>query len=139
MTYTLAEAAKATGKSKSTILRSIRAGRISALRDELSGGWLVEPVELHRLYPAERDAVRSAVNDTPRNGHDASHDAAIRELQAERERERSLLLDQIADLRRRLDAEADERRRLTAILADQRAAPAPIRSSRKRGWWRFGR
>ena len=39
-----------------------------------------------------------------------------------------------ADLRRRLDAEAEERRRLTAILADQRAAPAPIRR-----WWRFGR
>jgi len=35
--YTLTEAAKATGKSKSTILRSIRAGRISAVRDELSG------------------------------------------------------------------------------------------------------
>ena len=54
----------------------------------------------------------------------------IRELRAR-------LLDKdavIDDLRRRLDAEAEERRRLTAILADQRAAPAPIRR-----WWRFGR
>jgi len=49
--YTLAEAAKATGKSKSTVLRSIRAGRLSAVRDELTGGWLIEPAELHRLYP----------------------------------------------------------------------------------------
>jgi len=49
--FTLAEAAKAIGKSKSTVLRSIRAGRISAVRDELTGGWLIEPAELHRLYP----------------------------------------------------------------------------------------
>jgi len=40
--------------------------------------------------------------------------------------------DTISDLRRRLDAEAEQRRRLTAILADQRAAPAPIRR-----WWRI--
>jgi len=131
--YTLAEAAKATGKSKSTILRSIRAGRISAVRDELSGGWLVEPAELHRLY-AEHDAERGAANDRVRNGQRNGHDAAIRELQAERERERAQFIETIADLRRRLDAEAEERRRLTAILADQRAAPAPIRR-----WWRFGR
>jgi len=131
--YTLAAAAAATGKSKSTILRSIRAGRISAVRDALSGGWLVEPAELHRLY-AEHDAERGAANDRARNGQRNGHDAAIRQLEAERERERSLLLDQIADLRRRLDAEAEERRRLTAILADQRAAPAKV------GWWRrFGR
>lgn len=126
--YTLAEAARTTGKSKSTILRSIRAGRISAVRDELTGGWLVEPAELHRLY-AERDAERGAADDTPRNGHDA---AAIRELQAERERERAQLLDEIADLRRRLDAEAEERRaaqaKLTALLTDQRTAP-------RRAWW----
>jgi excisionase family DNA binding protein len=127
--YTLAEAAKTTGKSKSTILRSIRAGRISAVRDELTGGWLVEPAELHRLY-SERDAERGGADDTLRNGHDA---AAIRELQAERERERAQLLDQIADLRRRLDAEAEERRRLTLVLADQRS---PVRPEQPRAAWR---
>ena len=69
--YTLTEAAKATGRSKSTILRSIRAGRISAARNELTGGWLVEPAELHRLY-AERDAERGPPNDTPRNGRNGA-------------------------------------------------------------------
>ena len=36
--------------SKTSILRSIKAGRISAGRDEL-GQWAIEPCELHRVYP----------------------------------------------------------------------------------------
>lgn len=97
--YTLAEAAKATGKSKSTVLRSIRAGRISAVRDTLTGGWLVEPAELHRLYPEQGDAVRGAANGEARNGHDAA------ELRARLDDAH----ETIRDLPRRLDAEAEER------------------------------
>jgi hypothetical protein len=37
--------------SKTSILRSIKAGRISAGRDEF-GQWAIEPCELHRVYPA---------------------------------------------------------------------------------------
>jgi hypothetical protein len=48
--YTLGQAAKAVGMSKTYILRSIKAGRISAGRDEL-GQWAIEPCELHRVYP----------------------------------------------------------------------------------------
>src|ERR1700731_254586 len=51
MSYTLGQAAKAVGMSKTSILRSIKAGRISAGRDEL-GQWAIEPCELHRVYPA---------------------------------------------------------------------------------------
>src|SRR4051794_41586572 len=51
MTYTLGTAALACGANKSTILRSIKAGKIAALRDE-QGQWQIEPAELHRVYPA---------------------------------------------------------------------------------------
>jgi hypothetical protein len=51
MGYTLGQAAKAVGMSKTSILRSIKAGRISAGRDEF-GQWAIEPCELHRVYPA---------------------------------------------------------------------------------------
>ena len=51
MSYTLGQAAKAVGMSKTSILRSIKAGRISAGRDEF-GQWAIEPCELHRVYPA---------------------------------------------------------------------------------------
>jgi hypothetical protein len=50
MSYTLGQAAKAVGMSKTSILRSIKAGRISAGRDEF-GQWAIEPCELHRVYP----------------------------------------------------------------------------------------
>jgi hypothetical protein len=54
MGYTLGQAAKAVGMSKTSILRSIKAGRISAGRDEF-GQWAIEPCELHRIYPALTD------------------------------------------------------------------------------------
>jgi excisionase family DNA binding protein len=49
MPYSLAEAAEACGVNRSTILRSIKAGRLSAQRDAL-GQWRIEPGELHRVY-----------------------------------------------------------------------------------------
>ena len=50
MSYTLAEAAQATGLNRSTLLRAIKSGRISGASDEV-GAWRVEPVELHRVFP----------------------------------------------------------------------------------------
>src|ERR1700732_5239451 len=54
MSYTLGQAAKAVGMAKPSILRSIKAGRISAGRNEF-GQWAIEPCELHRVYPALTD------------------------------------------------------------------------------------
>jgi hypothetical protein len=54
MGYTLGQAAKAVGMSKTSILRSIKAGRISTGRDEF-GQWAIEPCELHRVYPPLAD------------------------------------------------------------------------------------
>src|ERR1700736_5822527 len=57
MSYTLGQAAKAVGMSKTSILRSIKAARISAGRDEF-GQWAIEPRELHRVYaPLTDDTV----------------------------------------------------------------------------------
>ena len=50
MVYTLGEAAKATGKSKATISKAIKNGRISAHKDE-TGTFCIDPSELHRVYP----------------------------------------------------------------------------------------
>jgi len=129
MLLTVKQAAEATGKSKPTILRSIQAHRISATKDELTGAWMIDPAELHRVYPpASEQPVR-----TEPMMQDASADevASLRRevvlLTSEREREREQLQARIDDLSRRLDAEAEERRRLTAILTDQRAkAPEVI-------------
>jgi hypothetical protein len=54
MRYALGQAAKVVGMSKTSILRSIKAGRISAGRNEF-GQWAIEPCELHRVYPPLAD------------------------------------------------------------------------------------
>ena len=51
MSYTLADAASATGLSKAIILRAIKDGRITASKDE-RGEWRIEPAELSLLAPS---------------------------------------------------------------------------------------
>ena len=132
--YTLSEASKAAGRSKSTILRSIRAGRISASRDELTGGWNIDAAELHRVYGgpplSNGEMVRDAPDDAPGNA------ASNAVLQAKLDAAETRLADahaSIADLRRRLDVADEERRRLTMVLADTRATPP------RRAWWPWAR
>jgi hypothetical protein len=144
MPYTLMQAAEATGKSKSTILRSIQSGRLSASRDELTQGWLIEPAELHRLYPAVAPDAANA----PALAHHAPHSevAELRreiahkdELLVREQRERQRDHETIDDLRRQLVATDEERRttlrQLTALLTDQREKQEPVR----RSWFGFGK
>lgn len=124
MFLTLAQAAEATGKSKSTLLRAVKKGQVSAHRDD-SGAFWVDPAELHRVFPAVGDARHGAQmthQDAGESGHDAARVAIlerdlahVREL-LEREREAT------RDLARRLDQEAEERRKLTALLTHDKAS-----------------
>lgn len=50
MTLTLNQAAKICRRSKSTLLDAIRAGRMSAPKDDL-GRYSIDPAELHRAFP----------------------------------------------------------------------------------------
>src|SRR3954453_18480308 len=108
MPYNLVEAGAATGKGKSTILKAIKRGAISATRDT-NGGWLIEPAELHRVYPPKSAGVAHDTSGNPAGPQDT---AELRELRA-RLADKDAVID---DLRRRLDSETEERRRLTAVL-----------------------
>jgi len=50
MSYTLGKAAKTVGKSKTTLHRAIKSGRISAIKSE-DGSYSIDPSELHRVFP----------------------------------------------------------------------------------------
>src|SRR5215204_1745676 len=50
MAYSLAQAAAATGRDRSTLLREIKTGKLSANRDSATGAWQVDPAELVRVY-----------------------------------------------------------------------------------------
>jgi hypothetical protein len=48
--FNLVSAAAATGVNRSAILRAIKAGRLSAQRDD-NGAWEIQPCELFRVFP----------------------------------------------------------------------------------------
>lgn len=116
MSYTLNEAAKAVGKSKTTIHRAIKSGKISASKLD-SGAYAIDPSELHRVFQV------GTTEHTKRNSTEhpetTSGTAAIQleMLEKERERERQQLEETIADLREDRDR---WRQQATALLEDKR-------------------
>ena len=73
--YNLATAAAAAGINKSTVLRHIKAGKISATRDD-AGGWQIDPAEFHRLFPP----LKIATADPTPSQRDATTDQLVAEL-----------------------------------------------------------
>lgn len=120
MSYTLGDAAKVTGKSKTTLHRAIKSGRISASKRD-DGTYSIEPAELHRVFP--KVTQETPPHALPRN--DTEHQSnAVETLQIqlemqekERDRERALLQETIADLREDRDK---WRQQATALLEDHR-------------------
>lgn len=156
----LSQAARMTGRSKSTIGRALKSGRLSGLQND-DGTFSIDPAELFRVFPRggpETDGTRA--NDTNRNLHygtggtgaDAAENKVLRDELAKAQ-ERAAAAEAkaeeragtIADLRARLDQEAEERRRLTTLLTDQRAPavnPAPplaLADRPARPRWKFWR
>jgi hypothetical protein len=117
MVYTLGEAAKATSKSKATISKAIKSGRISARKDE-TGTFQIDPSELHRVYPPTVFSEQHKTPSTPPVNADI--DGTIRELQARLEAAYERLSDKetvISDLREDRDK---WRQQATALLEDHR-------------------
>jgi hypothetical protein len=124
MSYTLGEAARATGMAKPTIAKAIKTGRVSAEKNE-DGSYRIDPAELHRVYP-----VTGTVNG---NGLQKETPAAATDLRGEVELWRALATDReetIRDLRARLDAADARIDRL--MLSDRRQS---IDGAPRRGWW----
>lgn len=144
MKHTLGTAAKATGKSKTTIQRAIKAGKLSASKND-NNVYEIDPAELHRVFKP----VTSNVTETP-NSNDMERHATPKsnggtpkklvvtadlvkemgrlrgELDAIKtasERERDLLTDQIEDLRTRLDTSETERRQKSEQVTMLLSAP----------------
>ena len=114
MTYTLGQAAKATGKTKSTIQVAIKSGRISAARDDL-GRYQIDPAELHRVYALVTDKT-----DEPNAARPLDRPQPDPEIRAQFER----LDEQIAFLRSQLEAKDRQIDALTLRLAPPPPPPS---------------
>ena len=77
--FTLGTASQATGCAKSTILRAIKAGRLSATRDDI-GQWAIDPSELFRVCPALALPATPATAQSPQMERDATADVLVAEL-----------------------------------------------------------
>lgn len=114
MSFDLASAAAATGVAKSSVLRAIKAGRISATRND-AGRWHVEPVELFKIFPP------LPPTQPPTHPHGAP-DRVTQLLEDQLAELRSML----ADMRRREDdLQRDRDHWRTAFENTQRLLPAP--------------
>jgi hypothetical protein len=128
MELTLSAAALATGKGKSTLLRAVKSGKLSARRGD-DGIYLVDASELARVYPVQASA---RVDGAPWRAADAADGAGSGAAEAELAALRvkvALLEDQlgreretVADLRQRLDR-SDERVRLLTFQPDRPQGP----------------
>jgi excisionase family DNA binding protein len=120
MHYTLGQAAKATGKSKSVVQRAIKNGTISAVKDGY-GQYQIEASELHRVFPI-------TVPDTPEKNEPEHHQNT--ELLIENATLKARL-DALSELNSQIQGERDNLRdqnsRLTALLS------APV--VQKHGFW----
>jgi hypothetical protein len=92
MSYTLGQAAKACGKSKSTLSKAVKAGKISVIKND-DGSFSIEPVELFRVFPA--------VSQT-REGEQSEHKRALPETVGNTEKDMELI-----ELRIKLEAAQD--------------------------------
>jgi hypothetical protein len=132
--FTLGTASQATGCAKSTILRAIKAGRISATRDEL-GQWQIDPAELARTFPLL--AIPGATSEQPQTEQgatqierDATTDLLVAELRAT-----------LADMRQDRDRwhvayekeQAAHARTQEALATTQRLLPPPAATASERG------
>lgn len=130
----LRDAATAAHVSKSTILRAIQSGRLSAARLE-GGGYAIDPAELFRVYPprnasapVQSDAVGQ---DTPPPAPDAPTSATeALNVQIEMLREMLSRADrEAADLREDRDRWRSQAENAQRLITDQ-STTAP------RSWWR---
>lgn len=129
MPMTLTEAARATGRDKSTIRRAVKSGLISGTRDAF-GVWMVEPAELHRIYPPAESTSGAEVGVNSHAAADSAQtDALVAELRA-----------MIADLRQGRDAAlADLRAERDAwrAQAERLALPKPAAAAPRQTLWRW--
>ena len=124
--YSLAQAAKATGKSKPTIARAIKAGRLSATRAD-DGSYTIDPAELARVFSLAAHSIDKIADAYPATSPGEVEALTIRQLW------------------NRLDAEVEERRRvqewLTGLLTHRQARSVPAvqktetRSAARAAWW----
>jgi hypothetical protein len=142
---TLSQAARATSKSKSTLNRAIKTGRLSAIRNE-DGTFSIDPSELARVFPKnaqEREPLARQERQEERTETEVISKVAMLEQLLEREREALVREREVsADLKEDRDR---WRAQATGLLSDLRnaqdkvlpaASSETLPNSKPKGFWK---
>ena len=135
MKYTLATAAIATGKSKATIHRAVKSGKISSNRT-FNGVYEIDASELHRVFEIINVKQHDTKNDTESNANDTMMNVALLAqenefLRQQLQREQQL----VNNLTNRLDSLETRINNLllllthqpiTSVLKEKSVPPTPI-------------
>ena len=121
----LREAAQQAGTSKSTILRAIQSGRLSATRTD-DGGYSIDPAELCRVYPPRPEPEPSADQNAGQGATGALTEAAteLRIRNAQLEAGFNALKAILEAEKKHLEEVREDRDRWAA-QAERLALPAP--------------
>lgn len=133
MALSLVQAAKVSGKSKSTINRSINSGKLSAQRHD-DGSYSIDPSELFRVFPKNPKEPASTEPKEPSGTPSLSEEilrVKFQMLEAQLEREQ----ETVADLRKRLDRAED--RILALSHQTEKPSQGGSQGQAKRGFWSF--
>jgi hypothetical protein len=139
--YTLGTAASAVGIAKSTVLRAIKAGRLSAQRDA-NGQWAIDPAEFHRVFPPLPSGATAENASTLTDALVAELRATVADLRADRDHWRQEAADWKAQAQRLLPAPVavNAPPMLTGAPADAPAeSEATATAGRLRRAWRWMR
>lgn len=117
MNYTLGEAAKATGKSKPTIQRAIKSGKISAFKKD-DGSYGIDPAELHRVFPALPRA--SNGNENMKQSVTPDETGGLRAKIEMKDAEIGFLKVRLDELQTDRDEWREQAKAATRLLEDQR-------------------
>ena len=143
-TLMLGQAARMTGLGKTTLARAIRAGRLSATRDE-TGRYSIDGAELARVYPfpaptEDQDATGGGTDDVVHQATINAQRAALAgEVAALREM-LAMMREQLDDTRRDRDEWRDQAQRLalTSPATPKPVEMAPPKPDEKpKTWWQW--
>lgn len=121
MKFTLVQAARETGRDRSTLFRAIKKGKLSAEKQD-DGSYLIDSSELFRVYP-EKQLDNAKTQGAQVELHQSAQGALV-----------DALREQIELLRDQLDRERQQadhwRQQATMLLTDQREKPegSPVKS-----------
>ena len=132
----LSAAAKEVNRSKSTLSRAIKEGRLSATRCE-DGSYQIDPAELYRVFPAPVPQPTTSNAAQPESERDGTLRMQLEVAERERDRDRDREREECSREREQMQATIDDlRARLDR--AESRIAgllPAPPTPRRRWGLW----